>query len=190
MERGELVSKKGKRGGARGKRDWPVWPKLTCETDPGRTPIFQPPFWLSLVLIWSLSDAGRILVVIAAEKRPEHRWSKLERPRLNLFSSLSISSDLGRTTTWILFLSSPLSFSKQPRHLKQSDCRWSATWKLAAWEAQSAAVAARGWSLPAPLDSLRLERSNLGFPSPLIELRSSLTGKGNSVISQTLGVSL
>ena len=58
-------------------------------------------------------------------------------------------------------------------------------------ELRSAAVAARGLSPAAPLDSPRSELSDLSFLSSLTEVRSSLTGRGNSVISQkNLGVNL
>ncbi|GAY34277.1 hypothetical protein CUMW_286950, partial [Citrus unshiu] len=52
--------------------------------------------------------------------------------------------------------------------------------KLAALGARSAAIAARGKSPPAPLDSPRSEPSDLSFLLSLTEVWSPLTGRGNS----------
>ena len=43
--------------------------------------------------------------------------------------SPSISPEFGHTSSWVLLLTLPASFSGQPCHLKRPDCRRSATWK-------------------------------------------------------------
>lgn len=70
----------------------------------------------------------------------------------------------GCTTGWVLFLSSPSSFSVKSHHLKRPDCYRSTFRGITTLGAWSAAIAAHGRSLLAPLNSTRLEVSNLSFP--------------------------
>ena len=79
--------------------------------------------------------------------------------------SPSIPPILGDATAWILILSSSLSFSDYPRHLKPPFGPRTTAGKLAAWEARSAAIDARGKSPLALLDSAWLELSDLSFPA-------------------------
>ncbi|KAH9659748.1 mRNA-decapping enzyme-like protein [Citrus sinensis] len=115
-------------------------------------------------LFWILDDIISIRLISCAPLcKYDLTGNRLERRRLSSksrgrdpFSPPSISPEFGHTSSWFLLLTSPASFSDQPRHLKPPDYRRSATWKLADLEARFAAVAARGKSPPAPLDSLRI----------------------------------
>ena len=174
----------------RERRSW--FPKIERERDPfdstrpATLTRLQPPIPATTpadtATIRSLRDEQPIPVVLVVGKRPERRRFSLKEPRLHPFSSLPIPPALGRTTTWMLILSSPSSFSDQPRHLKPPFWPWTTVGKPRALGAQSAAIATRGRSPPAPLDSPRSELADLSFPSPLTEVRSPLTGRGNSVI--------
>ncbi|GAY63022.1 hypothetical protein CUMW_222270 [Citrus unshiu] len=100
--------------------------------------------------------------------------------------SPSISPEFGHTSSWVLLLTSPVGVGifrfgsgSEPKPIGRIvDDR--PLGKLAALGARSAAIAARGRSPPAPLDSPRSELSDLSFSSSLTEVRSPLTDRGNS----------
>ena len=146
------------------------------------------PKWNSLFRL--ASKARDMLVIPLPSSSPKNGDLAKKKPRLNLSPSPSISPEFGHTTGWVLLLTSLASISNQPCHLKQSFWSWTTAGKLTAFEARSATITERGSSWPPPVDSAWLELSDLSSSSPLTEVRSSLTGRGNSIISQDFGVNL
>ena len=124
---------------------------------------------------WYRSEAWKPTVITQLSSSPEtdqNAGDLSSKTRgQDPFSPPLIPSDFWHTTTQNLFHSLASSFSDQPRHLKRPDYRRSTTGKLADLEARFTAVAARGRSPPAPLDSLRFELSDLSFPSPSDEFQ-------------------
>ena len=127
-----------------------VWPAIRPGPAiwPGRFSHFRPPFWARLVPIRSLRDELRIHAVLVAGNWLERRWFEVENSRPNPFSPSSISSEFGHTSSWFLLLTSPASFSDQPRHLKRPDYHRTTTGKLVDFGA-SIRRRQRAWRLTA-----------------------------------------
>ena len=116
---------------------------------------------------WYRSEAWKPAIITQPSSLSENDWnagdwSSKTRDQ-DPFSPPSISPEFGHTFSWVLLLTSPASFSNQPRHLQRSDCQRLATRK------------AHGLG------------SSIRHLSSFTEVPSSLTGKGILVISQSKG---
>ena len=142
-----MVSKKGNRGGTRERGGWPVFdPDRTRNPRhwPSHNFHFRPPHRASTVLIESSWDTGHTPTFLVAVKQLERRRFGSKELQHHPFLLPSIPPELGRTTTRILFLSSPSSVSDQPRHLKPSFWPWTIAGKLTALGVRSSAITACG----------------------------------------------
>ena len=180
MERGKLVFKRKKRG-AREKESWPD---------------FYPHTTRPATLNWmDLTDSGHLT---------GRAWYRFEAWKPAGITQPSSSPETDQNASnWAQKLVAKTHFrwslgkppagfysSRHQHHFPTNLVTWNGRiannqplGKLADLEARSAAVAARGRSPPAPLDSLRSELSDLSFLSSLTDVRSPLTSRGNSVNS-------
>ena len=111
----------------------------------------------------------------------------LKNPRLFHLALPGFSLILGDTTSWILFSTTPSSILNHPQPLGVTILPTANCWSFAAAELASGAIVARGRSLPAPLDPEWPKLSDLSFPASIAWIQVTLTGEGNSVISQFEG---
>ena len=157
----------------------------------GRISRFRPPHRARLVPIWSLETGRHTPTILVTGKRLERRCLKLENSRPKTHHHR-------HRFRWILG-TPPAGFysSRHQHHFLTNVVTWNGRIvddrplrKLAVLGARSTAFTARGRSPQALLDSPMSELSDLSFPSSLTEVRSPLTGRGNSVISQNFRVNL
>ena len=87
------------------------WPRFDPRPSPGRFSHFRPSFRARLVPIWSLRDELRIHAILVVGKWLERRRFEFENSQPNPFSKLLISPEFGHTSSWVLLLMSPPSFS-------------------------------------------------------------------------------